>query len=45
MVEFILYLLFLLMVALSVTTVYMSYTIARIKKELKRMKFAEDEDV
>lgn len=45
MIEFLLYLLLLLLVTLFLTTAYMTYTISRIKKELKRMKFAEDEDV
>ena len=45
MIEFLLYLLLILLGGLAVTTVYMTYTISRIKKELKRMKFAEDDDV
>lgn len=45
MIEFLLYVLLLTVIGLATATLYMSYTIARIKKELKRMKFAEDEDV
>jgi hypothetical protein len=45
MIEFLLYVMLLTLGSLALTTLYLSYTISKIKKELKRMKFAEDEDV
>lgn len=45
MTEIVLYLMLLLVAILFAGTLYLSFGIAKIKKELKRIKFAEDEDV